>query len=126
LDDGKIRTAAIPLTLDNVPPAIRWIVPGAPQRITLAAGDPLILQVEVTDDLEVEAVEFYLDGLLRTRLAVGPYSVRWPGLTSGGHSVKICARDLSGNGTCTQELEVIVELKTDGGLTYNTPGKAVI
>jgi membrane peptidoglycan carboxypeptidase len=126
LDDGKIRTAAIPLTLDNVPPVIRWIVPDAPQRITLAAGDPLILQVEVADDLDVEAVEFYLDGLLRTRLAVGPYSVRWPGLTSGGHSVKICARDLSGNGTCTQELEVIVELKTNGGLTYNTPGKAAI
>jgi hypothetical protein len=101
-------------------------VPATPKQMTLSEGEALILQVEVTDNLEVQAVDFYLDGKLRTRLEVGPFSVRWGGLAAGRHLVEVCAEDRSGNKTCTQELEVVIGLKTSGELHYNTPGEVDI
>ena len=84
------------------------------------------IQVDVTDNLGLEAVEFYLDGKIHTRLESGPFSVRWIGLAPGRHTAKICAKDRVGNETCTQEIEVEAGLITSGGLLYNTPGKVKI
>ncbi|MGB7540146.1 MAG: Ig-like domain-containing protein [Anaerolineales bacterium] len=123
---GKILTVAIPVTLDNTPPAIRWIQPSAPQRVSVKEGEAVILQVDVTDNLGIEKVEFYLDGKVRTRLESGPFSVRWTGLSTGRHTSKICAKDRVGNETCTQEIEVDVGLITNGGLLYNTPEEVEI
>jgi hypothetical protein len=123
---GKILTVAIPVSLDNTPPVIRWIQPSAPQRVSVDGGEAVILQVDVTDNLGIEGVEFFLDGKVRTRLEIGPFSVRWSGLAAGRHSAKICAKDMVGNETCTQEIEVEVSLKTSGGLHYNTPGEVEI
>jgi hypothetical protein len=120
---GKIRTVAIPVTVDNSPPLVRWIVPDAPRPMAIPEGEEFILQVDAADNLEIESVVFFLDGTAKTRLEIGPFSVRWTGLVPGSHMVKVCARDRSGNETCTQELEVEIGLKTSGGLTYNTPGK---
>lgn len=123
---GKILTVAIPVTLDNTPPSIRWVQPSAPQRISVDAGEAVIIQVDVTDNLSLETVEFYLDGKVHTRLERGPFSVRWIGLAPGRHTARICARDRIGNETCTQEIEVEAGLITSGGLLYNTPGKVKI
>jgi hypothetical protein len=114
------------VTLDNTPPVIRWLVPDAPQKISITAGDSLVLQADVSDNLGVAAVDFLLDGTSRTHLESGPFSVRWNDLAPGSHLVKICAVDLAGNETCTVEMEVEVGLKTSSELKYNTPGKAVI
>jgi len=103
--DGKILTVAIPVTLDNTPPAIRWIEPATPRRLSVAKGEALILQVDVTDNLGLAEVDFYIDGSLRTRLERGPFSVRWSGLPVGRHTVKICALDHAGNESCTVDME---------------------
>jgi hypothetical protein len=112
--DGKIRITAIPLTLDNTPPVIRWIQPFASMNLSVLEGEPVVLQVEVTDNLRLAGVDFYLDGTLRTRLQVGPFSVRWSSLAPGPHTAKICAQDRAGNETCTREVVVKVGLKTNG------------
>jgi membrane peptidoglycan carboxypeptidase len=109
--NGKIQIVAIPVTLDNTPPVIRWIEPAGPQRISLAAGEALILQVEVADSLGVESVDFFLDGNPQTHLEEGPFSIRWAGLSPGRHLVKVCALDLAGNESCTEDMEVEVGLK---------------
>jgi hypothetical protein len=106
--DGTTRSVEIPVTLDNSPPEIRWIEPQAPKNLTVSAGSPLILQVEVVDNLALEQVDFYLDGAVRTRLEQGPFSVRWTDLAAGRHTVKICAKDRPGNETCTVEIAVNV------------------
>lgn len=126
LPGGKILTVAIPVTLDNTPPVLRWIQPATPKKISVLKGEAVILQVDVTDNLETERVDFFLDGKVHTRLEVGPYSVRWSDLAAGRHTVKVCAQDRSGNETCTQEVEVEVGLKKTGELLYNTPGKVEI
>jgi membrane peptidoglycan carboxypeptidase len=123
---GKILTVAIPVTLDNTPPSIRWVQPSAPMRISADVGEAVVLQVDVTDDIGIEAVEFLLDGNVRTRLEIGPFSVRWSNLAAGRHAARICAMDRAGNKTCTQEIEVDIRLKTGGGFLYNTPGKVEI
>jgi membrane peptidoglycan carboxypeptidase len=104
--DGKIVTVAIPVTLDNTPPAIRWIEPAAPKRLSVAKGGMLILQVDATDNLGLAEVDFLIDGTLRTRLERGPFSVRWSGLAAGRHTVKICALDQAGNESCTVDMQV--------------------
>jgi hypothetical protein len=126
LPGGKILAVAVPVTLDNSPPALRWIYPATPKTITVQKGEAVILQVEVTDNLGTGWVDFFLDGKVRTRLEVGPYSVRWSDLAPGGHTVWICAYDQAGNESCTQEMQVEVGLKTSGGFIYNTPGKVKI
>ncbi len=123
---GKILTVAIPVTLDNTPPSIRWVQPSAPRRLAVGGGEALILQVDATDNLGLEKVEFYLDGKVRTRLESGPFSVRWSGLEAGRHTAKICAKDRAGNETCTQEIEIQAGLITTGGLLYNTPREVEI
>ena len=95
--NGKILSVAIPVTLDNTPPVIQWLVPDTPGKISLSAGEALILQVDVSDNLGVEAVDFLLDGATRTHLESGPFSIRWNDLAAGIHTVKICAQDLAGN-----------------------------
>jgi hypothetical protein len=109
--NGKIQTVAIPVTLDNTPPTIRWLEPASPEALSIAAGEALTLQVEVTDNLGVEWVEFLLDGKRQTRLENGPFSVRWTGLAAGKHLVKACAIDHAGNESCTVDMEVNVGLK---------------
>jgi membrane peptidoglycan carboxypeptidase len=126
LPGGKILTVAVPLTLDNSPPSLRWIYPAVPKNISILQGEAVILQVEAVDNLETAGVDFYLDGKVRTRLEEGPYSVRWSDLQPGEHTVRVCASDRAGNETCTQEIEVEVILKTSGGFLYNTPGKVKI
>jgi hypothetical protein len=112
--NGNIFNVAIPVTLDNTPPAIRWIEPSTPKRLSIAEGEALILQVDVTDNFGVAEVDFFLDGSSRTRLEIGPFSVRWNGLAAGRHTVKICALDRSGNETCTVEMEVEAGLNSSG------------
>jgi hypothetical protein len=79
--------------------------------LSIAAGEALILQVEVTDSLGVESVDFLLDGNRQTHLESGPFSVRWTGLATGRHMVKVCALDRAGNESCTVDMEVEVGLK---------------
>jgi membrane peptidoglycan carboxypeptidase len=112
--NGKILSVAIPVTLDNTPPAIRWVEPATPKSLSIAAGEALILQVDVTDALGVESVDFLFDGKRLSHLENGPFSVRWTGLAGGRHVVKICALDLVGNETCTIDMEVEVGLNSSG------------
>jgi hypothetical protein len=104
----KVLTVAIPVVLDNTPPLIRWIEPATPARMSLSRGAPLILQVEVAENLGLAGVEFFLDGKVRTRLESGPFSIRWTNLAPGSHIVHVCAADRIGNETCTQEIAVEV------------------
>jgi hypothetical protein len=109
--DGKILTVAIPVTLDNTPPAIRWIEPGIPRQLSISAGEALILQVDVSDNFGVDSVDFLLDGKIKTHLEDGPFSIRWTDLTPGRHIVKVCAADRAGNESCTVDMEVEAGLK---------------
>jgi hypothetical protein len=65
--------------------------------------------VDASDNLALDAVDFRLDGKTRTRMEVGPFSVRWEGLPPGNHQVDICARDGAGNENCTSSLDVEIK-----------------
>lgn len=108
--DGKIDSTAIPVTIDNTPPEIRWVEPATVKILSLEKGDPLVLQVEVSDNLALAGVDFRLDGTTRGRLEVGPFSIRWEGLSPGVHTVDVCAQDMAGNENCTSALEVDIKL----------------
>jgi penicillin-binding protein 1A len=106
LPNGEIESAAIPVTLDNTPPTVRWVEPATARRISLEKGQMLILQVDADDSLALAAVDFRLDGKTKTRMEIGPFSVRWEALPPGDHQVDICARDGAGNENCTSSLDI--------------------
>jgi len=106
--DGHVESFAIPVTVDNVPPSLQWVVPSAGAVERVARGGVAIVQIRAQDNLGLALVEFDLDGRLAQSLAQGPYSVRWSNLPPGTHQVTVHAVDLAGNETEIGPLRLVV------------------
>jgi hypothetical protein len=105
--DGQLETAAIQVSLDNSPPEIRVVNPavGTPP---VRAGQQVVLQVEVGDNLGVSEVEFYLDGTLIETFRQAPFSLRWAPDSAGTYAFSAHTKDLAGNQAETDPIEIVV------------------
>ena len=57
-----------------------------------------MMQVEASDNLVLERVEFYVDGSLKSTLLGEPFIILWPSIL-GEHTLMVKAYDLAGNAT---------------------------
>lgn len=96
-EEGRVATAAVPVTVDNLPPAIRLVSPEEGQVFQWPADEEVILQAEVSDDIQLARVEFYIDGRGVATATAPPYSTRWPVGESGEHVIFVRAYDAAGN-----------------------------
>jgi membrane peptidoglycan carboxypeptidase len=96
-EGGRVETAAVPVTIDNQPPSIRLVSPAGGESFTWPVEPGVILQVEVSDDLSLARVEFYVDGRGVATATAPPYSTRWRLGTIGEHVVFATAWDSAGN-----------------------------
>ena len=95
LADGQIRTAALPLTLDNEPPQPRWLSPAEGE---LVGSAPLQLQAAAQDSVGIDRVEFFVNGTRIGSAAEPPYTLSW--IPTGGPGevlLSVRAYDLAGN-----------------------------
>ena len=95
LSDGQIRTAALPLTLDNEPPQPRWLSPSEGELVRSA---PLQLQAAAQDSVGIDRVEFFVNGARIGSAAESPYTLSW--VPTGGPGevlLSVRAYDLAGN-----------------------------
>lgn len=96
-------------------PTIR-LVPTFPlSPPTIEAGSFEVVAAEVTDDVQVREVEFYLDG---SRVAAdGSYPFEYaffaPALTAGRSSIRVRARAIDTAGNFTWSAELVVALQRD-------------
>lgn len=94
---GRVRTAAVPLLVDNEPPLVHLVLPAAGQEFSLSEGEAIVLEAEASDSGSLDRVEFVLDGRVVGSVSRPPYSLRWSGLASGLHTLFARATDSVGN-----------------------------
>jgi hypothetical protein len=95
--DQRVETTNIQVTVDNQPPEVEVLYPTDGQEIA-KQENAITLQANVSDDLVLQKVEFFMDGQLLATLTQAPYSVAWIPV-SGTHVLRIQATDLAGNTT---------------------------
>lgn len=98
----------IQTTIDNTPPEARILFPTADLVIDKQKEPSVIFQAEITDNIAIDHVEWWLDGKLVMSLTDEPYEISLI-LEEGEHQVKLVVIDLAGNVTETDFLKFIVK-----------------
>ncbi len=94
-NDKQVEIALIQVTVDNISPRVSISSPVDGQESTPRAGQ-MTLTAEAQDNLEIQFVEFYLDGRLLERRYQSPYAIAWSS-QPGEHSLRVVAVDKAGN-----------------------------
>ncbi|HEB65394.1 MAG TPA: hypothetical protein ENJ02_07625 [Chloroflexi bacterium] len=95
-EDQHVDFATIQVTVDNQPPQVRILGLSEGERISQQERPQLLLQAEVSDNLQVSEVRFILNGQpLETRLQA-PYQVAWQS-RPGRYTLEVVATDGAGN-----------------------------
>jgi len=107
MNDGQVRTAALPVTLDNEPPNIELLVPSAGDVVSLGEVDALTVSVSATDEVGLERVEFFADGRRIGTSSSAPFSVAWtiPNRT-GIYEIYARAYDAAGNRAESRRIQI--------------------
>lgn len=92
---NQIQTAVIQVTVDNTAPSIKINYPEDGETIHPAA-DVITLSAEVTDQVGVANVEWWLDGKKIGERSQAPFTYLWAPQT-GKHKLQIKAFDTAGN-----------------------------
>jgi membrane carboxypeptidase/penicillin-binding protein PbpC len=94
--DKSLEKATTLVTVDNQGPDIQINYPLDGEVVSAGAGDSIVLQNKVEDDLGLKSVSLYMDGQLLAILTQAPYSISWES-TPGSHNLRVQATDLAGN-----------------------------
>jgi hypothetical protein len=109
-NDATTSFATREVVVDNTPPTIRLISP-EPDRVYSASEDVFLDIIAEPSDLNIDYVDFYIDGELLERVLVGPYRYQWEIPQSGVNSVTFQAivTDRAGNQTASEQILVQIE-----------------
>jgi membrane peptidoglycan carboxypeptidase len=96
--DGTFDEISLPVTVDNTPPTAHIVFP-IPNQTIFTDEEWVIVQAQVSDDISIERVGFYVDnaGVPFSIVTVPPYTARWPIRGAGCHSFRVTAVDGAGN-----------------------------
>ena len=102
----KTASAQIEVVVDNTPPELALLSP----EEGVIQHDGILLAAEATDTLQMDRVEFSVDGGEPLVLSAGPWEIEYDGseLAAGIHAVTAIAVDAAGNET-TVEREFLVD-----------------
>jgi len=93
--DQHVETDTIQVTIDNQPPKITILYPTEGQEIQFSQN-AINLQAQVSDDLALKEVEFYVDNNLINSLTQSPFTIAWHA-HPGAHTLRVTATDQAGN-----------------------------
>ena len=94
--DQSVTRDTVLVTVDNQPPSIEFGSPYQGQEIIASERPEVVLWVDVSDDLGMEKVEFYLDERLLATFIQPPYGISWE-CAPGEHRLRVRAVDQAGN-----------------------------
>jgi membrane carboxypeptidase/penicillin-binding protein len=95
--DGKIATAATYVTIDNQPPIIQLLSPESGQEYYWPEDQEVVIEVEVSEEVSLAKVVFYVDERPIETVTFPPYSSRWQLGLAGEHTIYVRAVDVAGN-----------------------------
>lgn len=95
--DSTVHSAAIPVTVDNQPPAVSVTYPLPLQRLEDSGPQRFLIEISARDQVGIASVSVYLDGLLVRRLTEPPYLAEFRLPARGQHILWAVAEDLAGN-----------------------------
>lgn len=98
--DGSYEEVSLPITIDNTPPTAEILSP-LPNQEIFTDEEWVLVQAQVSDDLSIDRVEFYVDNAdvpFATRTAP-PFTEAWAIDGPGCHTFRVVAVDAAGNET---------------------------
>ncbi len=104
-----LDTAAVPVTIDNLPPTGQLLAPAPGATIDSSQNETVVLQPQVSDNLSVARVVFYADEREFATATAAPYSTRWPIKGAvGEHTFFIRVYDGAGNFVQSERLTITI------------------
>lgn len=109
-DNNTTESVTRDIIIDNTAPTIRLISPEA-GRIYSASQDVFLEIIAEPSDLNIDYVDFYLDGELLHRALEGPYRYQWeiPQSDVTSATFQAIVSDRAGNQTASEQILVQVE-----------------
>jgi membrane carboxypeptidase/penicillin-binding protein len=95
-EDESVASSMVQVTIDNQEPAIDIHFPQNEMSIKQQDTEMITILAQVSDNLGVDRVEFFVDGDLFASLNSPPYVVPWRTIT-GKHVIRVSAYDHAGN-----------------------------
>ena len=107
--DSSLETTYVSVTVDNVPPQVMLVEPAPGSRYRVGQDATVVLQAEPEDNVELEDVEFYVDGELLATSDEWPYTAQWEIQDPGDYVLWVVAYDAAGNSAESGRITVTVE-----------------
>lgn len=105
--NSQVESAVIQVTVDNTPPTVRITAPQNGAKLPQGKSS-IVLQAEVSDEVGIQRVEFWIDGALTGESRSAPYILLWLP-NPGNHSLVVKAQDTAGNLRESQPVTFTVE-----------------
>ncbi len=106
LEDGTIRTASVPVTIDNLAPQVSILQPEP--GIEFSSGDQIRVEVAIEDGLGLEEVVFSLDERTVSRMTNPPFEIVLDDLEPGRYQLAVEATDRAGNSSEPVVREIVI------------------
>jgi membrane peptidoglycan carboxypeptidase len=106
--DGTVDTAAVPVTIDNRPPAVEIVLPKDGAEFTPANGREIAIQIEAADDAGLDRIVVFVDDRAFQTLSGPAWVARWPLGVAGEHRLRARAYDAAGNWQESDEISILV------------------
>lgn len=108
LEDGRVETTAVQVTVDNQPPEVHLVLPQPGQVFSWPADEQVVIQADVSDEVGIDRVEFFVDSQGVAAASMPPYSMRWELGRAGEHVVFVRAYDTAGNRADSERVRIRV------------------
>jgi membrane peptidoglycan carboxypeptidase len=106
-EDHQLVTHVIQVSVDNNPPIIEVHYPEPEHLFEYTPGGTIHFRADVSDNIGVASVEWYLDGKKVGENTIAPYTIGWD-MTVGLHKLQVKASDLAGNITESEIISFLV------------------
>ncbi len=106
-EDGSFDEVSVPVTVDNTAPEADILFP-LPNQSIFTDEEWVIIQAQVTDDISIDRVEFFVDGagVPFAISTVPPFTEKWTIPGPGCHTFRVVAYDAAGNSTESQTVRI--------------------
>ena len=106
-EDDRVASSIVQVTIDNQEPAIDIRYPENGQFFDHNDTDSITILADVSDNLGIDRVEFFVNGDILASLNLPPYVVPLR-ISKGDHIIRVTVYDLAGNKKDSR-VQIVVE-----------------